>query len=77
MSRNAELAHDQDVERSAQRARDLVAHHDAAARQREHDHVGPTRVGAQTLGEHAPGVGSVSEQHRGLASHLPPRLDPR
>ena len=48
---HAELAHDEDVERRAERVRHLVRHRHAAARQGQHEHVRAIGVMGELLGE--------------------------
>lgn len=55
---NAELAHDEHVERCAQCPRYLVGHRDAAARKAEHDDVGPAGQVAKGAGKPAARAGS-------------------
>ena len=58
---------ERELERRAERAGHLVGHRHAAARQREHDHVGAVGVLHQLAGELPPGVVAVAEAcgHRG------------
>jgi hypothetical protein len=59
--RDAQLAHDEDVERCSERLSQLVADGHAPARQREHDHVVPPGVVLQELCEEPAGLRAVPE----------------
>jgi hypothetical protein len=61
---HAELAHEEDVERSLQRARDLVRDGHPAARQGEYDDVVASCVVAQALRKQPPGVRAIPETLR-------------
>lgn len=58
---DAELAHDEHVERRVERAGDLAGDRHAAARQAEHDHVVAAGVPAQALGQPPARVGAIPE----------------
>ena len=60
MGREAELSHDEDVERHVERPRDLVGHGYAAARKGEDDHVGTVGILPELGRQLTAGVGSVS-----------------
>jgi hypothetical protein len=57
-------ADEEHVERRAERLRDLRRDGNPAARQAEHDHVLPSRVRLQPLGEQPPGLRPVPEALR-------------
>ena len=61
VARHAQLAHEEDVERGAQRPGHLVGDRHAAARQRQHEHVRAAGVGGELLGQQPAGLGAVSE----------------
>jgi hypothetical protein len=63
--RRADLAHQHQVQRRPERACDLEADGDAAARQREHEGVA-VREAAQLGREQPPGVRAIPEPHGGL-----------
>ena len=63
--RDTELAHDDDVERRAERDGDLVRDGHATARQAEHHEVLGRQAG-QSARELTPGVGSIGEHHDDL-----------
>ncbi len=62
MPRDAELAHEEDVERSLEGPRDLEGDRHAAPRQREDDDAAAASVAAQRPGEETPGLGPVLER---------------
>lgn len=66
LSGNAELAHDEHVERRAKRLGDLVGDRDPSARKAKHERVGPAGEVAQGAGQAATGLGTVPEctRHR-------------
>jgi hypothetical protein len=59
--RHAELAYQQQIELGAQRGRHRRGNRHAAARQGQHDHVGPVRVRRKLLGQQFAGVRAVLE----------------
>ena len=61
MTRGADLAHEQDIERRTQRLRDLEADRHAAARQGEHDRV-VLLVAGQRLREQPSGLAPILEK---------------
>jgi hypothetical protein len=63
VSGNAQLANEKDVERGAKRARDFARHGNAAAGQREHDHVWAVRICTEVFGELPSAVSSIAETH--------------
>jgi hypothetical protein len=73
--RDTELAHEEHVERSAERASDLEGDGHAAAREAEHHHVVAAGVLTQPLGEQPPRLGSIPEAPHGLTR--PVRRAPR
>ena len=66
---NAELTHEEDVERGAQRSRNLVGDRHAAAREREDDEVGVVPVFLQALSQLDAGFPAVREWHRTVEVH--------
>ena len=58
-----QFAHQEDVERRTERLRDLEADRDAAARQRQHDHVGATGVVLQPGRQLPARIGSIAKIH--------------
>jgi hypothetical protein len=66
LTRRSELADDEDVERRAETASDLVRDGHAAARQGQHHHVGASRVMRDALGEGATGLVAIGKHHRHL-----------
>jgi len=63
VARHAQLAHHEHVEGGAQRAGHLERDGDAAARQAEHQEAGSAGVLPQVLGQLAPRVRTVGEEH--------------
>lgn len=57
----SELANDENVQRRAERMRDLVANGYATARKREHDDVGSMRIGGKRGREPAPRITAIGE----------------
>ena len=79
---DAELAHDEHVERGVERAGDLAGDRHAAARQAEHDHVVAAGVPAQALGQLPARVGAIPEAlpfggHDPAGRPPPRRVHPR
>src|SRR5262249_54477532 len=62
VARNAELAHEEHVERRAERPRHLEPDGDAPPWRGQDRHVGPPRVLPHLLGQRLPGVAAVAER---------------
>jgi hypothetical protein len=63
MSRDAEFADEENIERRVEIFGDLECYRNAAPRQREYDYVGVAAVNSQLLGQRASCVASISERH--------------
>ena len=70
MAGDAELSHEEDVERSVERRGDLERHRNAASRQPEDEHVVAARVRTELLRKDSAGLAPVSETlHAGILAH--------
>jgi hypothetical protein len=58
---DAKLADDKDIERRSEPAGHLIGNRHAAARQRQHEHVGSIGIGCELFGEHLAGFAAITK----------------
>jgi hypothetical protein len=75
--RQAELAHDEDVERRIELAGDLERHRNASAGQPEDDRVPAPGVRAESIGELDARMRAIAKAHQSAATRQQPQTNQR